>query len=49
MAFVQFAVDNVIIIPRIFTRDLGRSDIVLTQSSLKDNNKLHGGAINYYE
>ena len=45
MAFVQFAVDNVIIIPRILTRDLGRSDIVLTQSCLKDNNKLHGGAI----
>ena len=46
MAFVQFAIDNVVIIPLILTRDLGRSDIVvLTQSSLKDNNKLHGGAI----
>lgn len=45
MAFVQFAIDNVVIIPLILTRDLGRSDIVLTQSSFKDNNKLHGGAI----
>ena len=45
MAFVQFAIDNVVIIPLILTCDLGRSDIVLTQSSFKDNNKLHGGAI----
>ena len=45
MAFVQFAIDNVVIIPLILTRDLGRSDIVLTQSSFKDNNKLYGGAI----
>ena len=40
--FFWFVVDNVIIIPRNLSRELGRSDIVLSQSRLKDNDKLYG-------
>jgi hypothetical protein len=44
--FVQFAKVNAFILPHIFTRVLGRSDLVLPKSSVKDNNyygKLYGG------
>lgn len=44
--FFWFVVDNVIIIPRNLSRELGRSDIVLSQSRLKDNDELYGAGGN---